>query len=82
MEEDLLEGTKCEFCSYRLTRIMEPFEFEIDELVDLGLDDEELETLTIEQHVCSYISADIDGRVLNCNRFKDERLNLLLKNNI
>ena len=79
---DLLKGTKCEFCSFRLTRIIEPFEVDLDEFIDMGFTEEELDTLTLEQNVCSYISADIDGRVLECNRFKDERLSLLIKTSI
>lgn len=80
--EDMLKGTKCEFCEHRLTRVMEPFDFDIEDLMAMGLTEEELDTLTLEQHICSFISADIDGRVIHCNKFKDKRLNLLAKKNI
>ena len=79
MDQDyeLLDGSKCKHCVHRISIMMEPFSFD-----DFDLDDEVIDQIKeeygeeifeedniLEQHYCSVMSLELEGRVKKCNKF-------------
>jgi hypothetical protein len=67
-----------------MSRLLKPFdinEFVID-IEELNYEEEEIDDIVIEQHICTVAGIDIDGIVLECNRFEKDNHNALLKNDV
>jgi hypothetical protein len=72
-----LEGSLCLSCKYRISRVIIPFnetEYGIDrELMDI---DDDVDII-YEHHLCEETAIELDHVVMECNRYKNIKGNLV-----
>ena len=69
---DAIYKSKCFTCQHRLSRLVEPITQEDREyyLEFMDIDDTDSYDLYIEQHKCLMTDEDLDGIILECNKYK------------
>lgn len=73
----LIEGSLCTHCTHMISRTVLPLDYE-----NYGIDKEEIvlpdgTEAPIIHTVCIKLNMDLDHVVLNCNKFEDQRANLV-----
>lgn len=69
----MLNESKCLYCKYRFSRIIEPITQEDIDYYSSFLDIEDLDDnyeLQIEHHRCLMTDEDLDGVIIKCNHFE------------
>jgi len=78
MVYEIIKGTTCADCVYRLSRILEPFDLSDFDLDTKKFIEENTDAILLEQHICTLVNSDIDGKVLDCNQHKKRHSNTSL----
>jgi len=76
LNADILGDSICKTCTYRMSRIISPFNFDYYEFSDEELEeierlqDESGSDVLLEEHVCMALRGLLDCQVLECNYYK------------
>ena len=79
LNADILGDSICKTCTYRMSRIISPFNFDYYEFSDEELeeierlqDDSDADVL-LEEHVCMALRGMLDCQVLECNYYRNKQ---------